>query len=46
MMLDLEAYGDAPLDPIVCQTGFASFCPWLVRDVEECEAVSSFRLNH
>ena len=23
----LEAYGDAPFDPIVCQTGFASFVP-------------------
>ena len=32
----LEAYGDAPFDPIVCQTGFASFVP----------GSSSFRLNH
>ena len=23
----LEAYGDAPFAPIVCQTGFASFVP-------------------
>ena len=42
----LEAYRDAPLDPIVSQTGFAIVCLWLSRDVEECEAVSSFRLNH
>ena len=42
----LEAYGDAPLDPIVSQTGFAILCLGLVRDMEECDAVSSFRLNH
>ena len=23
----LEAYGDAPFDPTVCQTGFATFVP-------------------
>ena len=27
----LEAYGDAPFDPIVSQTGFAILCLWLAR---------------
>ena len=33
----LEAYGDAPFDPIVSQTGFAILCPWLARDVESAK---------